>query len=1046
MPKKQEDTALLQGLLFMKHRKLPSFIALSISMQMVLSPVAVAADTTAQKIMSGLQFGADLYNTTRGSQGAPSAYLQTDMNEFQKQQTPAPDKHFTMQNLSKVPGLMEYIAKKNQQAAATGGKPINPATLNCQTLPTSLFEAKNEVCRDRKVSGINGVNPQQQAQEAFAYYNQYTQIDKLYRNYTERSNVGGQSFGVGCMEDAMDVLNGFFAYRLEQMDTMITEMEAATARFEEQSEMDLKSIRESTAILNGENSKFAAEFKNTDIFDYGKRFEDPACNSIMSADDMDKMGKEGGGLLAIEKKMKADFTATPAGSKYTPEQYLKKNADVVAEVRKMAEEVSKQSSLNFSQIANSPDGYSNFLSQVGGDVNTDSGVHNGLNKAFFSDLQSKFTESRKKLTDEMNVIRSELGSKGGEALSMLSDVDNDASFDAELTTLENEIKGECLNRSGVDTALSRIYDPNLSKEANKHTSAQIRKRIKAIIADIKLSPERKMEELRAIEAQSGGRFEMKIDANYETQDIKEDGTVVKKTVNAANKVSPGSYFSDVIRNCETQFQVNKLNNKLSAKETIKKLRTLKKDYQKAAKQHSKDIKDEIVKKMIDCGGKTDIQSSNTVASCSPAKLDVSSPGFCTKAAFSCSKNMQQCTKKAQKFVKDMKDDRLKRTNNYNNNVEANRKQLVSMFDTTLAKYMQEAESLRAMFGAGFSSPKDIQRDIKDDSKFDQKFLSNGTDNLEIKDPKKYLELVKGNMASLRAQVEAQQKQVVDGQLKEHIELTRKNYQAVLSKPGASRLAEDCLAAYNGYKEGLEKQKMDYDKAAGEMGEKNGELCGKYSDIMSDNPNGACEDVREVANASLKASARVGRNNSAEIDQMVREMNARCAQVNIEADDAAQICLMDDRRAFDKEFNKRFTPPSSWDKNKKDYATAACKAITSGESSDICAPASPKTMTVDGDGEQPDGYTCKNFREVGTKEKTWKADCTSNTRDCSKVESAVVAIFKTASKSGALASGTQSNKMPSFCASNNSSQQNNKGGLPMQNPLGGQPNTAFGQQF
>jgi hypothetical protein len=660
----------------MKHKKLPSLLALSISLELVLSPLPAFAQnskpssTKSQNVNLGkvmntvngaVNMGMNVYNAFNGggqSQQMPP-HVASDMANLAKQQTPAADKHFTLQNMQKIPGLMEYIAKKNQDAGKSGGKQINPMALNCTTLPTTLFEANNEVCRNREVNGMAG-DPKLQADEAFAYYNQYIQIEKTYQNFSVRSNVGGQSFGTGCMQDAMAVLQGFFAYRLEQMDTMVTEFEAAEAKFEEQSEMDLKAIRENSAVLNGESSKFATEFKNTDLFDYGKRFEDPACNSMLSKDDMDKLGKDGGGLLAIEKKLKGDLGTTPPGSKYSPESYLKNNADIVKDIKAMADKVAEQASLNFGSYANDKAAYSGFLGSVGSDVSSESGANVALNKGFFSDLQTKFAKTSNALNDEASLIGSELGGASKASLSQLGNIDNDANFEAEVSSLENNIKGQCVNKSGIDMALSRIYDPTLSKSANKHSSEQIKKRIKAIIADVTISPEKKLAELQTIESQGGSRYEMKMDADYETQEVKADGTIFKKKVNAAGKVTPGSFFTDIIKNCETQFQVNKLNNKLSGKEAIKKLRTLKKDYQKAARQHSKDIKDEIVKKMVDCGGNATVASSATVGSCTPAKLDMGAPGFCAKAAFSCSSNMKSCTEKAAKFVKEIKDDRLKR--------------------------------------------------------------------------------------------------------------------------------------------------------------------------------------------------------------------------------------------------------------------------------------------------------------------------------------------------------------------------------------------------
>jgi hypothetical protein len=1007
MPKKQEDTDHYKGY-FMKNKKLPSFLALSISLELMISPVPALAETTASNVISGvgqaLNLGMNTYNTLRGGQGQQqmSPHVATDMAAFKNQQTPAADKHFTLNNMQKIPGLMEYVAKKNQDAAKSGGKPIDPRTLQCATLPTTLSEPNNEVCRNKEVNAMAG-DPKAQADEAFAYYNQLLQVQTTYTNFTKTSNVGGQGFGDGCMEDAMTVLKGFFAYRVEQLDTVVAELEAATAKFEEQSEMDLKSIRESSAILGGEGSKFATEFKNSDLFDYGKRFEDPACNSILSKDGMDAFGK-GNGLVGIEKKLKESFGTTPEGSKYSPESYLKNHADVVSDIKKMAEKVSEQATLNFSQISSGQEGYSAFLNGVGSDVGSESGASAGLNKAFFSDLQTKFTKTRNSLSDEAKLISSELGGKGGAALGLLSNIDNDTNFDAEIGSLENEIKGECVNKSGIDIALARIYDPTLSKSANKHSSEQVKKKLKAILEDVTISPEKKLAEIKQIQA-AGGSYEMKMDADYETNEVAADGSIVKKKVNAAGKVSPASYFTDVIKNCESQYQVNKLKNKLSAKQAIQKLRTLKKEFQKAATQHSKDIKNEIVKKMVDCGGNGAVASSSAVGSCSPEKLNMSSPGFCAKAAFSCSSNMKQCSEKAQKFVKDIKGDRLKRTNNYNNNVESTRKQMVAMFDTAMVKYMKEAESLRGMFGAGFAAPKDIQRDIKGGAEFDQKFAQ-APDALEVKDPKQYLAMVKGNMEKLQAQVKAQQEAIVSdgGPLAKHIAETKKNHAEVIKKSG--QLAGNCLAAYNSYKSLVKAQKEGYDKLQGALGEKTAAFCGRYQDVMSSNPIPGCDDgYAEVSDAMILAATQAGNAyTAAEARRMRSEMAETC--------------------------NK---PGNQRDKDGKSATTAA----------DVCARADLNdAIAKKAILKYPD--LCADLASTKCDEVEVPATATTAakvTKPCEKKEGLLVAYYNAmlvTGSNGSLVAGTSDDPQPSqasndtgsFCnGGNNSGPFNTKGGFP-----------------
>ncbi len=1004
----------------MNLKKFPPLLALTIGLELILAPLPVHADANAvlNTIGNGLNLGNNIYQSTQGGPiGSNSQYVQSDMQAFTRQQTAVPDKYFTLGNMQKIPGLMDYINSKNLEALKTGGKQINPMSLNCTTLPTSLSEPNNEVCRNERVNGLSG-DPGIQAQEAFLYYNQFLQTEKIYQNFSVRSNVGGQAYGIGCMEDAMEILKGFFAYRADQLDTVVAELEASYAKLEALSQADLTAIRETTAILNGENSKFAGEFKNSDIFNYADKISDPACSSMYSKTDLDRQGKEEGGLLAIERKLKEDFNTTPPGSKYSAEAYLRNSADIVTDIEKMADKVATQANLNFRDFSGPQSGgYSNFLNQLSSSVNSDTGIHASLNASLFSNLQTKFAQSQKNLTAQVDVIRSELGGRGANVINMLNDVDNDSSFDAAVTGLQNEIKSECLNRSGVDEALSKIFDPNLSKQANKHTADQMRKRTKAILADTQLSPERKVAELKALELSVGGRYHMRMDADYEIKEVKADGTLATKRVKASGKVTPTSYFTDVINNCESQFQVNKLNNQLSAKEAFKQLRTLKKDYQQAARTHASDIKNEIVKQMVNCNGNAAVANSVTVGSCSPAKLDMSAAGFCAKGAQSCATNMKQCSEKVAAVTKKLKDDRFVRTNNYNNNVEATRKDLVSILDRAMASYMKDAEGLRSMFGVGFKAPKGIERDVKGDRLFDQDFLANGADNLQIKDPKVYIDMMKENLAKLSASVEEQQNQIIgnDGALAKHIAQTGKNYEKnVIAK--IQPLMRACLNAYKSYGKMVEDMKMASDKAQGELGEKSGDFCNHYEDIMVSHVTAGCDDaLGDVSKSMINAAMKAGNTSTAmEAKKMRQEMQRYCKQYGNQRDSKTgkstitfeDVCAQADLK-----------DPIAVEVLKNAAKTAGdnvCSKVQEGDDPKYCKPGAEILKDGEGTGR-------------------------FNNEDCSKTEKLVVAAYN--AKVGAKQSGLgeysdnddvdppSSVATASFCGGSNNANGVTKGNSP-----------------
>jgi len=163
------------------------------------SSAGSAINTGAEILSSGIGALGKIWEATQGQNRGPSPQLAADMQQFMEQQKPQPDKYFNTQKLMMIPGLGNYLALNG----------INPVLLDCKTLPTTLYEAKPEVCR-LGVTADRGGPPAQQMGDMLAYHKQYLDINKLYKNFTADSNSGGQLFGVGCMNNAMSILNGFF--------------------------------------------------------------------------------------------------------------------------------------------------------------------------------------------------------------------------------------------------------------------------------------------------------------------------------------------------------------------------------------------------------------------------------------------------------------------------------------------------------------------------------------------------------------------------------------------------------------------------------------------------------------------------------------------------------------------------------------------------------------------------------------------------------------------------------------------------------------------
>lgn len=857
----------------MKQRKLALVLAFTISMEMMVSPIIVYAQSEGSKvtntganIANAIDMAAKVWSMVSSSMQPMSQQSTFDMAELQKQQTPSPDKYFNMQKLSQIPGLVDYLAINN----------INPQMLECKTLATTLFEAKPEVCR-LGVTTDRGANPQGQLQEMYAYYNQYYQIDKLYRNFGANSNSGGQLFGVGCMNNAMEILNGFFKYRLNELDKLTTNLEALQAQFKEAARSDMDAIEEAVAVLEGGNSDITnrAKNKNPDLFDYGKRFTNPACSSMFDAEKFNQMGTSKG-LNNINKTLKAVMTQKPPGSKFSGESYAKAHTSVVEDINNLADKVGKQFELGYNNISNDPGKYGSFLKDLSNLVSSSNGVNNALSPDLFSDAQTKFNEQVSKLADERATIMNELSAAGvnpGKANSLLGNL-NSSSFESEVVALENQIQNSCLKNnlsgnSSIDAVLGRVYQPGISSHANKNAANFLKDKIQQILNNTQTSMDQKIKELQKLESEEGNRYVVKMDNTREVQVLDEAGEIKSIKRSAAVLQTPSLFFIDTIRNCQAQYKVNKLGSTLSGQGAIQKLRSLNQSYKSLAKTHSADLKQELKKKLIQCDS-PEIANNTVTGSCEPSRFDTTSSSFCANAALSCSKNMQACSGQAQKFVTEIKAQKTARVNNYKALVEKNKKDIIKIFDTALSKYMMDGEKLRGVFGAGFSSPAGIQRAVMPESSRYLSELQQATSGSEdgallLEDPDKYVDMFKQNIALLKKSVEDQQNQILGGSsvgnsnglLAQHIKQTERNYREVQKQ--ASSMAQDCISRYDEYVKANEQmrnqQQAEMQKKQTELGEKKMEVCALYT-ALAVHPNGECsENISNLINVDPAAVAR-----------------------------------------------------------------------------------------------------------------------------------------------------------------------------------------------
>ncbi len=838
-----------------------------VSYQMILSPLAIAQTTTGggngstpaanntdkttgQKIGSiasdVIGLGAQAFNAY---QGAQNANLSTpDIVALQQNLTPIQDKYFSSDRMARIPGLAEYMQ--------TMGK--NPASLNCMSMNTTLNDVKSETCR-LGVTQDTGVDPNYQLQLINTYANVYSDIEKQYDNYSQQSNQGGQGYGLGCMEDAQKILQGYFDYRKKEMDNLMSNIEALNQKFKDAAKADLDNIEESSALLDGGSSALVSRVKTAkpQLFDFSSQFNDPACRSMFAGENMATTGASKG-LNGIQdlvvKAVEAPSTGKSGAKNFSGETYLKAHASLVEDIKKLIDGVGKQSELNFSSIANNQP----LATTIQGQSSV-YGVEKAMSTALFADAQQQFTEQNQKLQTQLAEVSAELNSAGGNTSTVNSLMTNlnSGTFDSEVTKIQNGIENKCVaDSSQLDTVISKMVDPQLSGYGNKNAPSFIKDKLKQILGNSQSSTDKKLQELVALEQQGASRYYVKLDSSYEVQE-EVNGVIQRTVVTPTTRKTPTAFLADVIKSCKAQFKSNTLETKYSGASAIAKLKELRSSYKSLAQTNSAKIKADLTKKLIDCDSNV-VANQDNVASCSSASFDMGNAGFCANSALSCSKNMISCKTKAQKIVTDIKTNRQASIKRYSANVEKNKKDLIKVFDTALTAFKAQGTQLGAAFDIPWESPTGIKRELdnNDPNKYNKDLAAMGNDKdgkILLENPDAYVELLRKNVGELKKSIEVQSKAVMD-LTKNHIAETKNNFNS--AKTAAATKEKECRSQYDAYVKGANQNLADANKKQAEDAAKAAELC-SIVDGVGENPIELCNDSLDLSQDVLKAASQLG---------------------------------------------------------------------------------------------------------------------------------------------------------------------------------------------
>ncbi|HXH31070.1 MAG TPA: hypothetical protein VNJ01_09680 [Bacteriovoracaceae bacterium] len=825
----------------MKERKLAPIIAISISFHLIVSPVMVHAQAQ-QAIGTVLGVASQVMGVAnpQGQQQGVNSFTAASVQALNAQLTPIPqDKLFNPQ-LGQIPGLAEFFAKNNK-------------SFTCSTLQSTLSEVQSDACKEIDTRGNIGA----QIEEAKAFELKYKEISKMYgSNFKVKSNAGGQLFGVGCMNDAKKTLHQFFNHRLNELTLLTNEIDKLNQNFKEGSKQDLERVEDAVAVLDGGELAKKVGARNKELLNFAKNFENPACNSMQSKDKFDNMGLDGG-LNAINKDLKNKYTDDRSG--YSAESYRNVHAGVVADINSIADKVSTQVKLNSSSLAGG--GYRGFLDGLQS-LGSQYGVSKSLTADLFSDVQLDFNAKDAKLRKDFANL------SGG--VPILANIDfraDDAQiFENQVTNFEKRENNSCLGRDlNIDDFKKRLVNSKVSTNsiANNSNSPVIKDIEEVVRGDY--SFEEKLKKLKVLDKENRNRFYVRKSTSYKTSNVDANNNVKQEKISANQLETPSLYVSRIIQNCQAQYKVNKLPNKLTREETFKQMRSLNKDWKKLADSQAAGMKKQIVEKLLNCP-----EQAPTVGSCGPGKFGIK-PGFCAKSAMQCSNNMRECSEQAQNFVNKFTQSRTVHATNYKNQIKKHKADLTRVFQTALKRFEADGAMLGKAFGEVFSSPGDIGYELQGDG-----LLKGLPAELELQDPEAYAKMFRDNVEKLKDTVRSHSEKVLEN-VQQHIADTTSNYETVASK--AADYGKECESSHKKFDAQMKQQMAKADEEKRLLGEKISSACRIFGAAQEGNlPHcgdklSSLMDVAENVGGGFVKKAREARDNCIRTDSTQSGGNA-----------------------------------------------------------------------------------------------------------------------------------------------------------------------------
>lgn len=728
--------------------------------------------------------------------------------------------------------LMQSLSPNCRKADGTSCHTIKGKFFPECPLPSTIAAMPHNVCSetspDINQSAAQVTTMQTYEQISHTWVDYYTQMENTASN-------AAVPFGLKCLED-----------KKKALDSQLIEMQNNLTRLQTQLETEIKAAKAGNQTLLNEMTTTNDELlgsggsgKNNlklKTQDFSKLFS-PSCLSVIGEDNLANAPSMG--LLGIRVML------TPANKRAA--DYNSNRVSIEAEVRNDIQKI--QNSIKDGGLQNYFDGKiaesSKYQSLV----------------AATQKQAAEFKIARERIQTDLKKLNYEIPT-----MDKNFEVDFNTFISVAKTHFKQEFVKDCVtgaDKTGVAIPLEKIL-ASITQRGTKGSSATAADKYRASLANImgedtELSA--KLEKIKALES------------TYKDITItrqSSDGQRVTET--------PYDFYMQTLAKCESSFSQNSQSNAagsngISYKKRVERGEALLRELQSLHANYSSNLGQKVLDQVLTCNG----ESKKAGASCGDAEsFNHTSASFCMSHANQCANEVNGCFAEADKHVEVRKAKLQAIAKTFNSNAAKVVARSNELYKAQTNAVMELIKIVQARFpGTNFPIPANMaitMPEMKKDA-FGIELANDGNMNFMDELPKK-LELLKTMFKDQQAKV--------DDEIGDYI---GKQSQAMSTqKERWAALGEECKSMANSIKKDIAKYNAEGMKKQAEQDAKVGSFCNKYS-AMKENPLGACDDAKSLAESADAISARLT-NESLKYTQRFRNV---CNQFNNNATDIPSYC-------------------------------------------------------------------------------------------------------------------------------------------------------------